>query len=50
MKIQRLMLNHAAQGWKSDRREWVMAKSLVAVIFAERFNSAQDEPAPDEKI
>ena len=37
MKLLYLVLNHAAQDWKRQPREWSEAKTQFAVIFGDRF-------------
>src|SRR3954447_18789821 len=39
MKLLFLVLNHAAEEWKRPPREWIEAKTQVAVVFGERFVS-----------
>ncbi|ESZ53758.1 hypothetical protein X728_32880 [Mesorhizobium sp. L103C120A0] len=39
MKLQYLVLNHAAEEWKRPPREWFEAKTQFAVVFGNRFVS-----------
>jgi len=41
MKLLFLVLNRSEKEWKMPPREWAMAKSQFAVLFAERFQAAR---------
>jgi putative transposase len=41
MKLLFLVLNRSEKEWKMPPREWAMAKSQFAILFADRFQAAR---------
>jgi putative transposase len=41
MKLLFLVLNRSEKEWKMPPREWGMAKSQFAILFADRFQAAR---------